>query len=115
MTGYYKNITKKGCIRMKKLRIKDKKLFKEQMKVIIMAMVAIIVTIILASYFRANGFESLFTIENYKEAFERNPADIKLINWLEGTFVIGILALVPGELKYNKELRELEREEEEIC
>ena len=100
---------------MKKLRIKDKEQFRNAMKIIIIAILSIIATIVIANYFKVNGFDSLFTTNVYKEAFERNPNDIKLINRVEATLIIGILALVPSELKYNKELQELKREEEELC
>ena len=100
---------------MKKLRIKDEEQLRNAIKIIIIAILSIIVTIIIANYFRANGFDSLFTTNVYKEAFERNPNDIILINRIEAVLIIGILALVPSELKYNKELQELKREEEELC
>lgn len=97
------------------MRIKDKKLFKEQMKVIIISVVLIIVTILVATYLRNNGFESLFTTNLYKEAFERNPNDIILINRLEAIFIIGIFALGIQELKYNKKESLIEKEGEELC
>ena len=100
---------------MKKLRIKDEEQFKEAMKIIIMAVLGIVMTIIIANYLRINGLDGFFTINAYKDAFEPNPNDIKFINRMEAVIIIDILALVPSELKYNKELRDLEREEEKLC
>ena len=100
---------------MKKLRIKDKEQFKEAMKIITIAVLSIIVTIIIANYLRANGLDDFFTTNLYRDAFEKNPNDIILINRMEALIIIGILVLVPQELKYNKELRNIEREEERLC
>ena len=97
------------------MKIKDKKLFKEQMKTIIIAIVSIIMTIIIATYLRHNGFESLFTTNLYKEAFQQNPNDIVLINEIELVVIIGILALSIQELKYNKQENLIEKEGERLC
>lgn len=97
------------------MRVKDKKLFKKQMVTILIGIVSIMVTIVIANYLREKGFSVIFTTNLYKEAFEKNPNDIKLINWLEGSFILGIFAQVIVGLKYNKEMRKLEREEEREC
>lgn len=97
------------------MKIKNKKLFKKQVVTIVIGIVSIIVTILVANYLREKGLSVFFTTNVYKEAFEKNPADIKLINRMELAIIICILAIVPQELKYNKELRKLEREEERLC
>lgn len=97
------------------MRIKNKKLFKEQMKVIIISVALIIVTILVSIYLRNNGFESLFTTNLYRKAFERNPNDIILINRFETIIIIGILVLGYQELKYNKQESLIEKEGEELC
>ena len=100
---------------MKKLKNKNKKIFSEQVKTLIMENLLIVLTIIIGNYFVSNGLHGLFTINMYEEAFETNQNDILLINRLQVIIIIGIFALVPSELKYNKEILDLEREEEELC
>ena len=97
------------------MRIKDKKLFKKQMVTIVIGIVSIIGIILIANYVKEKGFSVFFTTNLYKEAFEKNPNDIKLINWLEVSFILGIFAQVIVGLKYNKEMRKLERREEREC
>lgn len=100
---------------MKKLRIKDEKLFKQAIKVISMAILSIIVVVIIANYLKVNGFSGFFTADLYKGAFEKNPNDIILINRMEVSIIVCIMFMAQNELKYNKEIRDLEREEGEIC
>lgn len=100
---------------MKKLRIKDRKLFKQAMKVLAIMIISIILVVGFANYLKINGLDSLFTTNLYREAFGRNPNDIVLINRLEVVLIVGIVFMTISELKSNKEIRDLEKEEELIC
>jgi len=99
---------------MKKLRIKDKKLFKQSMKVLAIMVMSIILVAGFSNHLKIDGLESLFTTNLYREAFEKNPNDIFLINRMEVLFILGIISMGIMELKSNKEIRDLEKEEERI-
>lgn len=97
------------------MKIRNKEQFKEAMKIIAMTILTIVAIVIIANYLRVNGFEGFFTTNLYKDAFEKNPNDIILINRLEASFIIGIVLMGYFELKSNNELYELKREEERLC
>ena len=100
---------------MKKLRIKDTKLFKQQITTIAIMLIATIITIAVGTYLKLNGIESLFTIHAYEEAFETTSSGIALINHFEILFLIFIFVLGIQELKDNKQIQDLKREGEELC
>jgi len=100
---------------MKKLKIKNKELFKNQIVTIAMMVLAIIIIVIAGNYLKENGLDSLFTIHAYQEAFEPNPNDSVLIGRFQILFIIVVFALGFPELKYNKEMQDFKRKEEELC
>jgi hypothetical protein len=89
-----------------------KKLFKKQMMVIAISIIVMIMIGIGCKELTTKGLGSLFTIKAYKEAFEVQAFDIFMIKLLATGAELMALAFCYIELQYNKEIDDIEKEEE---
>lgn len=88
------------------------KLFKKQMKTIAITIIAMIVIGVICERLTTNGLGSLFTIKTYKEAFTRTEFDIYLIKVFASAGELIALSWCYIAMKYNKEIDDIEKEEE---
>ena len=87
------------------------KLFKKQMRTIAIVLIIMIAIPFIANYFKTYGFSKMFTIKAYKEAFEIRDFDKFMINLFASLAEIMAMWSCYIELKYNKEIYDIEKEE----
>lgn len=92
----------------------NKKLFMKQIKTIVISIIVMIVVALFANYLKEYGFSKLFTTHLYEDAFAISKYDKFLIkvfaSFLEGVALITCYTM----LSYNKDIAEIEKEEEEF-
>ena len=90
----------------------NKKLFKKQMLTIVITIMVMILIAMFANYLKIYGFGKLFTTNLYEEAFAVTEYDRYLIKMFASVAELSTLIGCYFTLQYNKEIADIEREEE---
>ena len=93
---------------MRKLKIKNKRKFRKAILTLIMAIAIIVGIVLFANHLKTNGLGSLFTTNNYQEAFkDTTKSDIAAIDLLMG-IAIGATVMCAFSLLLEEESEEQE-------
>ena len=90
------------------------KLMKKQITTIIVAVIIMIAIGVIANYLKINGFGKLFTIRSYQEAFKVTDYDRFIVKIFASALEAMVCFGCYVRLQYNKEIDDIEKEEEEF-
>lgn len=87
----------------------NKKYFKKSILIILLTMLSVLLIAVVSNHLIVNGLESLFTVKTYKEAFEINECDIKIISLLRFGLVVASIMCGYFNLEANAQEMKLEK------